>query len=369
MRPDTRESCGQELGRRSTGAPGDGRGGFSLRNGSNAKGDGCMQVPVIDLGPYLAGEAGARERTAEAVGEASESLGFFFIVNHGVPQTLIDGVFAETERFHSLPLERKMAVKVVDKIVGYLPLGGQTQRTSVYGKSQHPDRSASFYIRQEFGPEHPDRLAGKAWVFDNRWPGDLPGFRETTLGYFAAMSELALRMLPLHSVALGLGPDYLSSHDAFRPPTYNLRLLHYPPRDALAEGQFGIGPHTDYSYCTLLAQAKLPGLEILTRTGEWVQAPALEGHILVNNGDMCRRWTNDRFRSAPHRVINTTGQTRYSIPFFVGPRVDVRLCCLPTCQGPDNSPRYPPMSFGEYLAEINRRNYDLPAPEKVGAGD
>jgi len=322
-----------------------------------------LKIPVIDLGPYLARDPAAADATASALGEACESIGFFFVRNHGVDQEVIDRAFRECERFHSLPLERKLAVRAVGKIVGYLPLGGQTQRTSVYGTSIVPDRSASFYIRQEFPAEHPDRVAREPWVFDNRWPGDLPGFRETTLKYFAAMAGLGDRLLELHALAMGLPRDYLTQHDAFRPPTYNLRLLHYPPRDPALEGQFGIGPHTDYSYCTILAQAKLPGLEILTRAGEWIEAPALDGHLLINNGDMCRRWTNERFRSAPHRVINRTGQTRYSVPFFIGPRLDVRLACWPTCRGAGNSPLPEPLSFGEYLAEINRKNYDLPDNE------
>ena len=126
------------------------------------------------------------------------------------------------------------------------------------------------------------------------------------------------KMLPLQAVALGLPADALVKHDGFKPMNCTLRLSHYPPRDPTNEGQFGIGPHTDYGYCTDLAQAKKPGLEILTRSGEWIEAPALEGHLLVNNADMCRRWTNDRWRSAPHRVINSTGDERYSIPFFFG---------------------------------------------------
>ena len=318
-----------------------------------------MQVPVIDLGPFLAGAPGALERTALLLREASESLGFYFIGNHGIAQSLIDRVFGEAERFHSLPLEKKLAVRAGKTTIGYLPLGGQTQNTSVYAKSTHADRSASFYIRADYPPDHPDRLAGRPWVQDNRWPADLPGFRETTLEYYAAVSALGYKLLRLQAVALDLPEDYFANHDAFRPSNGTLRLLHYPPRDPANEGQFGIGPHTDYGYCTLLAQAKVAGLEILTREGEWIQAPALEGHILVNNSDMCRRWTNDRFRSAPHRVINSSGKERYSIPFFFGVRTDVKLECLPTCQGPGNPPRYPPLSYAEYFAEIRKKNYDL----------
>jgi isopenicillin N synthase-like dioxygenase len=322
-----------------------------------------LKIPIIDIGPFLAGAPGALEATAKALGDAAETIGFYFIGNHGIPQSLIDRVFAETQRFHELPLGRKLEVQAIGKVIGYLPQGGQTQNSSIYAKSTHPDTSASFYICREFPADHPDRLAKKPYIFDNRWPNDLPGYRETCLDYYDAMSDLGMKMLKLHAVALGLPADYLESQEAFRPAHNTLRLLHYPPRDMTKDGQFGIGPHTDYGYCTYLAQAKTPGLEIMTRSGEWIEAPALAGHFLVNNADMCRRWTNDRWRSAPHRVINKTGEVRYSIPYFFGTRPDVKLACLPTCQSAGNPAKYPPMSFGEYLAELEPKNYVLTKAE------
>jgi isopenicillin N synthase-like dioxygenase len=265
-----------------------------------------------------------------------------------------------------LPLERKMAVRALEEPIGYLPVGGQTQRAERYGaRSKHPDRSASYYIREEYGADHPDRLAQKPWVFDNRWPQDLPGFRETLLDYFGTLSALMTKLLPLQSAALGLGPDFLPHHEAFKPMNPTLRLLHYPPRIIENEGQFGIGPHTDFGYCTILAQTKKPGLEILARTGEWIQAPAYDGYLLVNNADLMQRWSNDRFRSAPHRVINLEGDERFSIPFFVSTRWDVTLECLPTCQSTDNPPRYAPISRAEYQAELRRTVYALPGKEQA----
>jgi isopenicillin N synthase-like dioxygenase len=318
------------------------------------------EVPIVDLGPFLSGDPAALESTARALGHASETLGFYFVSNHGIPQALIDRAFEQAERFHSLPLERKLACKKTsDSPPGYLPLGGQVQQTSVYGKSVHRDRSESFYITHEYGPHHADRLAGRPWVYENRWPADLPGFRETALEYFNAVESLGYRLIRVQARALDLPERFFTDHDAFHPASPTLRLLHYPPRDPALEGQFGIGPHTDYGYCTILAQAKVPGLEILSRSGNWIQAPALDGHLLVNNSDMLRFWSNDRFRSAPHRVINVSGRDRYSIPVFFGVRPDVRLECLPTCQGPGNPPRYPALSYSEHMREIKKKNYQL----------
>ena len=323
-----------------------------------------LSVPVVDLGACLDGDPAAFAPTAEALGRASESLGFYFVVNHGVPQSIIDGAFEQAERFHALPLERKLACSMTKSGPGYLPLGGQVQRTSVYGKSEHRDRSASFYIRNDFPADHPDRLAGRPWVFDNRWPEGLPGFREGTLAYLDAVQALGYQLLPLQAAALGMPRDFFTSHEAFKPASPTLRLLHYPPRDPSLEGQYGIGPHTDYGYCTILAQAKVPGLQILSRGGEWIDAPAPDGLLLVNNSDMLRFWSNDRFRSAPHRVINASGRGRYSTPVFFGVRPDVRLECLPSCHGPDNPPRYPAMSYSEHMREIRKQNYQIPEEKK-----
>jgi len=319
-------------------------------------------VPIIDFGPYLAGEPGALERAAKEADEASRSLGFFFIKNHGVAQELIDRMFAETARFHALPLEKKLEVKVTPKEnVGYLPQGGQTQLSysKLYGESKHPDRSISYFVRNEYPADHPDRIAGKPWVSNNRWPNELPGFRETCIEYFKALSLTARRILTLHSTALGMGGDWLVDHDAFSKDPYTLRLLDYPPRDPALDGQWGIGPHTDYGYGAILAQARVPGLEILTIKGEWIQAPALEGHLLFNCGDFAHRWTNGRYRAAPHRVVNYSGVHRNSVVFFTNSRGDVKMDCFPTCKSDNEPPKFPAMSFGEYITELRKTNHTL----------
>ena len=170
---------------------------------------------VVDLA-RACGPRG-REQAAASIGEACAAQGFFFVVNHGVSESLVKRVFAESERFHRLPLERKLEIRLSRDLAGYAP-GTSSARATSYGKSKRPDLSASYFIQEEFAPDHPDRLAEKPWVVDNQWPRDLPGFRHTMVKYFAAMVALTRRLLGLQSVALGLAPDYLASHEAFRPP-------------------------------------------------------------------------------------------------------------------------------------------------------
>ncbi len=133
-------------------------------------------------------------------------------------------------------------------------------------------------------------------------------------------------------------------------------MVHVDMHGAL---KWGIGPHTDYGYGALLAQARVPGLEILTRANEWIQAPALEGHLLFNNGDFAHRWTNGRCRAAPHRVVNYSGVHRNSVVFFVNPRVDVSLDCFPSCKSVDKPAQFPAASFGEYITMLRKTNHTL----------
>ncbi len=289
---------------------------------------------------------------------AFEEIGFYFVINHGVPRSLVDAVFAEAARFHSLPLDRKLALRINRHNVGYLPMGGETTRHSQINVGNKPSVNEAFFAKRDLPPDHPDVLANKPFRCANQWPEDLPGFRETVVAYHNAMERLAKSLLPLYAVALDLPADYFDL--PFAKPMYTLRMSHYPRHDAPAENEFGIAPHTDTSFMTLLAQNRIPGLSIRLPTGRWVDAPAIDGAFLVNGGDLLRRWTNDRFLATPHRVLNRSGQERYAIPFFFDCAAEFRIECLPTCRSADNPQRYEPITYVEYMAWYRDLNYGRP---------
>lgn len=317
---------------------------------------GAETIPVLDLGPYLAGHGDALPATAAALRHACENVGFLFIENHGVPQPLIDRVFVEAKRFHDLPLETKLVLKANRNQVGYMPYKSSVFRASKFYDGDEPDLNAALFLKRDLSPDHPDVLAGKRFRGTNLWPDGLTGFRETLVQYMDAMEALALKLLPLYAVALELPPDFFA--EAFRDPMYTVRLTHYPPVENAAADQFGIAPHSDSSFFTLLAQNRVPGLSIQTRDGEWIEAPALPGTFVVNSGDMLHRWTNERFLSTPHRAFNASGGDRYAIPFFFDCNIDHQMACLPTCQGPDNPPKHPPTSFMQYMDWFTGLIYD-----------
>jgi isopenicillin N synthase-like dioxygenase len=126
---------------------------------------------------------------------------------------------------------------------------------------------------------------------------------------------------------------------------------------AAAPNQFGIAPHTDANFLTFLAQTEVPGLQIRLPSGEWVPVPFVPDSYAVNAGDMMARWTNGRFKSTPHRALPPVGRPRYAIPFFLGPHIDTVIECLPTCQGPGHPPRFPPITYADYLTWWYDANY------------
>jgi isopenicillin N synthase-like dioxygenase len=317
-----------------------------------------MTVPVIDVGPCFAGVPGVLESTAKTLRETLETIGFFVIVNHGVPGALIEQTFAEARRFHDQPMEWKLAHRMNEHNNGYMTLGRYAVWTSAVNRNDKPDLNEAFFCRRELPAEHPLRRSGRRFVGPNLWPDGLPGFRERALAYTDAMDALSRRFLPVCAVALDLAPDAFDA--AFAESQFTFRLTHYPPVTA-EPNQFGIAPHTDANFLTFLAQTDVPGLQVRTPDGTWVDVPYVPGSYAVNTGDMMYRWTNGRFKSTPHRALPPVGRDRYAIPFFLGPHMDTVIECLPTCQGPENPPRFPPIEYGKYLTWWYDNNYYAPA--------
>ena len=311
-------------------------------------------IPVIDCGAAFAGALGAREATAAVLRETLETIGFFVIVNHGVPQSLIDRTFAEAQRFHGQPMEKKLALKMNEHNNGYMMQGRYAVWTSEVNKNDKPDLNEAWFCKRERAADDPLVLSGRRFAGPNRWPDDLPGFRDNVLAYIREMDALGARILPLVATALDLPPNAFDA--AFTDSQFSFRLTHYPPVTA-EPNQFGIAPHTDANFLTFLAQSEVAGLQVRTPDGAWLDVPYVSGSFAVNTGDTMVRWTNGRFKSTPHRALAPVGRDRYAIPFFLGPRIDTVIECLPTCMGPENPPRFPPIEYGAYLTWWYDANY------------
>lgn len=324
-------------------------------------------VPVLDLGPFLAGKPGSAEVLAASLREAASTVGFYYVANHGVPQKLVDATFEAAEHFHALPLEEKLELKVTDDNQGYMPLRGSTHRTSdglkMDSTDTKPNVNEAFFVRRECEPDHPKK--GLRYHKENRWPKDLSGFRETVVTYFNALQDLGRRLLPVYALALDLPATYFDIY--FSDPISALRLTHYPPITSGTD-EFSIAPHFDSSFMTILAQNKVPGLQILDyRTKEWIDVGIIEGTFIVNIGEVLRRLTNGLFLATPHRAYNLSGTDRYAIPYFLHPDAETMLEPLETGLVPHDEPDFPIQTTTEYLQWFASKNYDHSRPEKQSA--
>jgi isopenicillin N synthase-like dioxygenase len=305
------------------------------------------QIPVIDFAPFLHGSAGQRAAVAGQVGDACRNIGFFYIINHGVAEILVNAAFAEAKRFFAQPPEKKAEVAIEHSAChrGYFSTGGENldpakQKTA-------GDLKEGYKIGRDLGPEHPLVSAGTPLHGPNQWP-DLPGWRETMTAYYDAMTALGREML--HAFALALGIPEQNFDGWLTAPMTTLGPLHYPPqRGHITEAQLGAGAHTDYGCLTLLAQDDAGGLQVRNGAGQWLDAPPLPGSFVVNIGDMMERWTNGVFTSTLHRVINTSGRERYSLPFFFDPDFYTPVTCLDTCVG--EGAKFPPTTAGQHLLD------------------
>jgi isopenicillin N synthase-like dioxygenase len=311
------------------------------------------QLPIIDFSGGLV-DRSRDAALARAVDDAFSTMGFCYFTNTGVPQDLMDRIFAASKRFHAQPADAKAAIKINGFHRGYMAPNTSLIETSSVAKVTRPNYSESFMLMHEVAetdPRHGTPLNGP-----NQWPADLPGFREDVQAYDAALRTFCIDLLRIIAQALNMAPDALDPY--FKTPTTFLRMLHYPPQPADDEKAFGSAPHTDYGFITILLQDMSGGLAVRRTDGTWLQATPIRGSFVVNVADMLARWTNGRWQSTPHLVRNLSGGDRYSCPYFFDPDMDAMISALPTCVGPSNPARQPPVRYGDYLLERLNRNYD-----------
>ena len=320
-------------------------------------------VPVIDLDR-------PRPLVAADLDEVCRTVGFFQIVGHGVDDRTIKDAWDAIRAFFDLPLADRMSVaRAEDEYpYGYIPMAAETLSRSM-GIETAPDLKEVFNIGPVDSPADISDAA-KALVYSpNLWPDALPELRESWERYYRALLALADRLLSLMAEALGLPSDYFVPMIDESPSA--LRGLNYPHQAVVPRaGQIRAGAHTDYGMLTILLQDDTPGgLEVLSpTTSHWVPVPSIHGAFVINVGDLLARWTNDRWRSTLHRVVNPTpdasGSTRrQSIAFFHNANYDAVVECLPTCVVPGVEPRYPPVIAGPHLiGKFHRSVYAEPKP-------
>lgn len=313
-------------------------------------------IAAIDLGAFLHGTAADQAAIAADVDDICRSTGFLIIENHEVPGEIIADAWTQTRAFFDLPLEEKLAAKSVDPKCprGYFPMAAEALAKSL-GVDTPPDVKESFGIgRLKVPPIELSASEHEFYFGDNLWPTALPDLENTLTQYFNAMTDLGGKVLSLFAAALEMPHDYFERFHTY--PASALRCLNYPgSAEPLLPMQKGAGEHSDYGSITILkSDPQIPGLEIKLASGEWAKAPLVGDAFIVNIGDMMARWTNDRWVSTLHRVIQPGDPTigasrRQSMAFFHNTNIDAEIECIPSCLASGEEPKYEKVLSGPYL--------------------
>ncbi len=316
-------------------------------------------IPTIDLSPFATGAqlpTGVADRVAADVDFALRRVGFVTVTGHGVTPGVKQDYFAAMRGFFALPLAEKERIAIGNSPChrGYVGFGTESLDGALGGDEDAIGTAATGDLKEtldtgiEHGPDHPEVVAGTPLHGSNQLP-DLPGFRDAWEAYQRAAIEAALRMQRAMAVALGLAPGHFEAQPG--ETMFHLRLIHYPPQSRMtpAPGQLGCGAHTDYGTLTVLADDGVGGLQVRLRSGDWVDVEVADGHLVVNLGDLMAIWTNDRWVSNPHRVVNPAGVDRYSSALFVTPPFHLTIETLPACRDDDGGSRHEPLVSGAYL--------------------
>jgi isopenicillin N synthase-like dioxygenase len=310
-------------------------------------------IPVIDLGPLLAGHPGAVEGAAEQIRHACEQIGFFFILNHGLDIDRVGAVFAAMRELFALPEEVKRAVRMNTHQCGWQPMGVDHGSWDVTDR-QRPAVTEAFKYTGELEPSDPDHQGGRRFRGHNQWPAGLSDrSRAVFSAYFTEIEALGRRLLPPLAVSLDLPADYFG--ESFTRPDSVMRCAYYPvaPHD---DGQLGLIAHRDLGFLTLIPPATGPGLQILLRNGRWIDQPVIEGAVLVNTGETLCAWTNDRYIATPHRVLASAEEDRYSSIFFMYPDLEATVEPVTPAVTEGRPRRYRARPFEEIYAEFVSRH-------------
>lgn len=314
---------------------------------------GAPNLPTIDIDGLRSTDSAVRRTIAAQLRDACEHRGFFYLRTNAIDPALIDAVFAGCRQFFDQGMTEKLAV---DKRLSPCNRGYEALRAQTLEAGAPPDLKESFYLGEDVPGDDPRVQAGRFNTGPNQWPA-LPGFRPVMEAYYTQALDVARLVVRGLALSLDLPEHHFDPYLA--EPSATLRLLHYPPQPAQPQpGEKGCGEHTDFGGVTLLLQDPTGGLQVWDTAQQcWIDAPHVPGTYVVNIGDLFARWTNQRYVSTLHRVINRSGRERYSVPFFFTGNLLHRVECLPVCLAPGETPRHAPVTVEEHLKDCYRRTY------------
>jgi isopenicillin N synthase-like dioxygenase len=317
-------------------------------------------LPIIDVAGLRSPYPQDRKAVARQLRIAGRDRGCFYIRNHGLPSDVVEHAFTQSQSFFELPQRAKNAVRrdPARVMAGYDPAGRQPRTEDL-----PPTLRETFCFRADPPQSILEVADGQAFPTANQWPDDMPEFRAGMREYAGWMAELAGLLMRGLALSLSLEEYYFAGF--CRDPLAVTLLLHYPPQPVRESpalevpDQGGAGGHTDFAAITILAQNGVGDLQIWDEHRGWRRAMPIPDTFVVTLGDLMTRWTNGVLPAPRHRMINSSGQDCYVIPFFFSGNPDFPIRCIPTCLATGAQPLYPETTPRRHLAERRRAASDI----------
>jgi isopenicillin N synthase-like dioxygenase len=301
-------------------------------------------IPSVNLADFLSEDPARKQKFVGEIGRAYEEIGFVSLKNHFLSDDLVRNLYGEVKSFFALTVETKKKYEIEG-------LGGQRGYVS-FGK-EHAKGKKEGDLKEfwHFG-QVPDKDANLGENYpENVMVEELPKFNATGMEAYRMLEKTGVYVLRALALYIGLDEFYFD-HWAANGNSI-LRPIHYPPIKEEPKGAVRAGAHGDINLITLLMGASAGGLQVLRKDGEWIDAIPQEDELVINVGDMLERHTNNKLRSTIHRVVNPPpdewGNPRYSIPFFMHPRGDMKLNCLDACVDTAHPKAFDDITAGDFL--------------------
>lgn len=321
------------------------------------------EIPIIDISGIFSDAVTDRNSAAAQIRDAAMNNGFFYISNHGVPSSVTDAAHAASLDFFRQDLDTKRQADSARSAYFNGYKGPRSQRINPHeGVDVRESFSWTYDPRYdpEVGPDGVEAIPDDARRFmrpeDFPWEATahMPHFKDAVVAYFGECLRVARALTRAFALSLDLDEEFFAAK--VRYPDASFAFNYYPPLSSLPaapadddQEKVSIGSHTDFQLFTILWQDTVGGLQVLSRSGQWLRAAPRPGTFVVNIGDYLQRVTNGRYVSTVHRARNTSGRERVSMPFFWGFGLHESCGVVESCVGEDGVRQYEEVSCAEWV--------------------
>ena len=302
------------------------------------------KIPQVNLNDYLTGDLDSKKKFINDLGKGFSEIGFIALKGHLLNDMVKESLYDEVKNFFNLSneIKSKYIISGLASQRGFTPFGKE------HAKGRNVGDLKEFWHFGQYVKNEPE--------LENKYPknvmvDELEEFNSVGQKTYELLEETGRHVLGAIACYLNLDETYFDKH-IFNGNSI-LRAIHYPPITQEPNKAERAAAHGDINLITLLMGAQGKGLQVLSNNGEWVDAIAEDDEIIVNIGDMLSRHTNNKLKSTIHRVVNPPkdlwARSRYSIPFFLHPRLEMPLNCIDSCVDEQNPKGFKDITAGDFL--------------------